>query len=114
MPASLRPTTLQQTVEHHPWIDLFPIPRLRDNFLRAGDSFDEADLCNDLVDFHDITHDGTGMIVWDCPWESSGWEVSAYFLLKWPWLLRGCNELAASTNRWRATRGEPALNFDFE
>ena len=30
-PASLQPTALQRKVPHHPWIDLFPFPALRDN-----------------------------------------------------------------------------------
>ncbi|KAL4872811.1 hypothetical protein BDV12DRAFT_126603 [Aspergillus spectabilis] len=31
IPASLRPTELQQTQPHHPWLDFFPFARLRDN-----------------------------------------------------------------------------------
>jgi hypothetical protein len=27
-PASLQPTLVQRTIVHHPWIDLFPIPRM--------------------------------------------------------------------------------------
>lgn len=108
-PSSLRPSPLQRTVEHHPWIDLFPIPELRDNFLRANNSFDEWDLCNELVDFHNLSHDRTGLIVWATPWDISGWEVSEAFARKWPWLVKGCNGLLASTNYWRAKRGEAAI-----
>jgi hypothetical protein len=34
-PASLRPTPAQHNIEHHPWLDLFPLPRMRENFLHA-------------------------------------------------------------------------------
>lgn len=35
LPPSLRPTKLQKTLSHHPWLDFFPIPKIRDNLLRA-------------------------------------------------------------------------------
>ncbi|KAH8770709.1 hypothetical protein F5883DRAFT_666018, partial [Diaporthe sp. PMI_573] len=54
-PTTLRPTLLQGSVEHHPWIDLFPCPRMRSNFLGAvvvhgEDAVDEDALCYDIVD----------------------------------------------------------------
>jgi hypothetical protein len=36
LPTTLRPTKLQREISHHPWIDLLPIRRMRDNLLRAG------------------------------------------------------------------------------
>lgn len=108
-PASLRPTAVQRTIEHHPWIDLFPIPRMRDNMLLAGDSYDEYELCNDLVDFCDVPSERTGLIVWGEPWDPSGWEISESFSKRWGWVVRGCVELLASTNYWRKQRGEDAL-----
>jgi hypothetical protein len=62
-PLSLRPTILQRTILHHPWFDLFPIPGMRDNILRAGDSFDEDELCVDLVEFCDVPNEKSGLIV---------------------------------------------------
>ena len=111
VPKDLRPTITQKKTSHHPWIDLFPIPALRDNILRAGDVLDEDDLCNSLVDFDGLSNDKTGLIVWKEPWDISGWEVSEAFTSKWIWLLRGCDELLASTNSWRALRGEDALQL---
>lgn len=108
-PASLRPTMLQRKISHHPWIDLFPIPKMRDNLLLAGDSYDETALCNDLIDFWDVPNEKTGLIVWNEPWDPSGWEVSTAFVAKWGWVIEGCDELAESTNYWRAKRGEKAL-----
>lgn len=111
-PASLCPTALQKTIPHHPWIDLFPIPRMRDNLLRKYDSFDEYALCNDLVDFYDVSNEQTGLVVWTEPWLPSGWEVSEAFLQKWSWVIEGCGELVESTNYWRNVRGEETLTFE--
>lgn len=113
-PLSLRPTWLQRIVPHHPWIDLFPFPTMRDNLLLAevGDGYDEYGLCNDLVDFCDVTNDNTGLIVWKEPWDPSGWEVSEPFLRKWGWVVRGCRELMVSTNFWREKRGEERLVWE--
>ncbi|KAB8249352.1 hypothetical protein BDV35DRAFT_390161 [Aspergillus flavus] len=111
-PTSLRPTLLQQEIPHHPWIDLFPIPQMRDNLLQRYGDFDETALCNDLVDFYDVSNDETGLIVWRTPWHPTGWEVSETFLRKWSWVVRGCDDLANSTNYWRGLRGEEPLVFD--
>ncbi|KAJ0114227.1 hypothetical protein J7T55_008065 [Diaporthe amygdali] len=35
LPQTLRPTSLQVAIPHHPWIDLIPIPPFRDNILKA-------------------------------------------------------------------------------
>ncbi|KAK9328847.1 hypothetical protein V1520DRAFT_370875 [Lipomyces starkeyi] len=110
-PTSLRPTMLQRTISHHPWIDLFPIPKMRDNLLLAGDSYDETALCNDLIDFCDVPNEKTGLIVWSDPWDPSGWEVSEVFLSKWAWVIKGCDEIVESTNYWRVKRGENMLFF---
>jgi hypothetical protein len=108
-PTSLRPTMLQRKIFHHPWIDLFPIPKMRDNLLLAGDSYDETALCNDLIEFCDVPNEKTGLIVWSEPWDPSGWEVSEAFVAKWGWVIKGCDELVESTNYWRAKRGETVL-----
>jgi hypothetical protein len=111
-PASLRPTPIQRKIEHHPWIDLFPIPQMRDNMLLAGDSYDEYELCNDLVDFCDVPSERTGLVVWGEPWDPSGWEISESFLRRWGWVVKGCLDLLVSTNYWRKQRGEDPLVFE--
>lgn len=113
IPESLRPTPLQRIIQHHPWTDLFPLPRLRDNMLRGITSgkLDEDELCLDLLDVVDgDTCANAFLIVWGKPWDISGWEVSPGFLKKWGWLLEGCPEAIQSTNRWRESRGESILN----
>ena len=109
VPQHLRPTDLQRRIRHHPWIDLLPFPQLRDNLLLAEGMYDETDLCNDLLEFIGVSHENTGLIVWCNPWDTSGWEVSESFLVKWGWVLVGCDDLLTSTQMWRARRGEPPL-----
>ena len=111
-PEALRPTLIQRTIKHHPWIDLWPIPQMRDNLLLAGDEYDEDRLCNDLVEFDGVTNEQTGLVVWNQPWDPMGWEVSETFLGNWGWTIRGCVELQESTNYWRLRRGEKPLVFD--
>lgn len=111
-PPALRPTPTQRTVEHHPWIDLWPIPEMRDNLLRAGDTYDEDRLCNDLVEFEDLSNEQTGLIVWGESWDPTGWEVSETFVRNWGWTMKGCKGLLESTNYWRSRRGEEPLTFE--
>lgn len=108
-PSHLRPTLLQQVVEHHPWIDLFPVPEMRDNILRAGAAYDDAPLCRDLVDICGNPGERSGLLVWGDPWDPRNWEVGEEFLKKWPWVIEGCWELFSATNYWRTRRGEGKL-----
>jgi Domain of unknown function (DUF3425) len=112
LPPSLCPTMLQCRVSHHPWIDLLPIPRMRDNLLLAGDSYDDLELCADLIGFYNSATTRTGLIVWREPWDPEGWEVTPSFLRRWGWTIIGCGELRKSTNYWRSQRFEPPMNFD--
>lgn len=111
-PVSLRPTEIQKTAPHHPWIDLFPLPRMRDNFIVACHSIDEEELGNDVVGMSDCAFEKPTLITWGEPWDPRGWEVSAAFLRKWGWLLRGCGEIIDATNYWRERRGEKRLTID--
>lgn len=110
-PPSLRPTALQRMIPHHPWIDLFPFPKMRDNMLLAESQYDEDALCNNLIDFCDIPTDETGLVVWGEPWEPAGWEVSESLLKSWGWVIQDCHDIQSSTNVWRRRRGERELDF---
>ncbi|KAL2060983.1 hypothetical protein VTL71DRAFT_9035 [Oculimacula yallundae] len=130
LPPALKPTALQLTVPHHPELDGFPYPELRDNFIRAGEGFDADAFCVDMLFGVDtsayetsVDADGnvrreenrsgrTGLIVWSDPWLSGSWEVEEGFARKWGWLLKGCEEIVQSTNFWRASRGEVPLRFE--
>jgi hypothetical protein len=109
IPPSLRATLIQRTIPHHPWLDFFPFPRMRDNLIIAGDTFDDDDLCHDLMAFWDTRNTGATMLVWGQPWDPRNWEVTEGFARKWGWLLRGCPELLISSNVWRLRRGEKPL-----
>ena len=108
LPTSLRPTPLQCTTEHHPWIDLLPHPRLRENLFRRGfDSFDEDEFCHALRGA--VPGYEPGVLVWRAPWDPSGWEITETFIKSWGWSLEGCWDLLKSTNEWRERRGERPL-----
>lgn len=109
-PTTLQPTQLQLSIEHHPWIDCFPWPQLRDNLLRAfehPDLCDEDELCHDICDLNDENE--PMLLIWGLPWDPRSWEVSDEFLRKWAWLLNGCGQMLMSTNHWRAKRGEALI-----
>lgn len=112
LPPALRPTHIQRTVPHHPWLDLFPIPRMRDIMILAGDSYDDERLCHDMLGdrFSRLDLEGkAGLIVWKDPWDPTGWEVTPTYMNFWGWTVHGCWDLFISTNVWRAKRGEKAL-----
>lgn len=115
LPTNLQPTALQQTVTHHSWLDLFPIPKMRDNILRGINSgeYDEDLLCDvlccDLLKFDDTTN--AALVVWGESWDAAGWEFSAEFFVKWGVLLQGCTEVLETTNYWRQKRGARRLEY---
>ncbi|KAF6823939.1 hypothetical protein CMUS01_10481 [Colletotrichum musicola] len=116
LPATLRPTALQRTVRHHPWLDLFPIPRMRDNILcgiQAG-IYDEVVLCDvlccELLDLDGPNN--AALVVWGEPWDAAGWEFSAQFFNKWGSLLRGCEGVLETTNSWRRKRGARCIEYN--
>jgi hypothetical protein len=113
VPTSLVPTSVQLAMRHHPWLDLFPIPRMRDNLLLAMSFLsaeEEQQLFDDIMDSGGGKNEWTGLVVWGEPWDPQNWEVSKPFLERWAWLMRGCPEIIASTNRWRSLRGERPLS----
>lgn len=109
VPRSLRPTLLQRTVPHHPWLDIFPFPQFRDNLIHAGDSLDSHDLCHDLTAFWDTRCSNARMLVWGTPWDPKNWEVTEDFARKWQLFLYDCPEILISTNFWRVKRDERPL-----
>jgi Domain of unknown function (DUF3425) len=111
LPSTLLPTTLQQTVPHGDWIDMFPCPEGRDRLIRAAGTFDEDELWADCIGglyegFPDDEVERRGIIAWSPPWDITGWEMSEGFLRKWGWLFKGLPGSLEATNRWRMERGE--------
>lgn len=128
IPPTLEPTALQRRIPHAPYVDLFPLPGLRDALVLAEGTYDDCELCVDLLgsiaDKHvrdrqtieDVTKeqdDRKGLIVWGEPWRIESWEVEEGFVRKWGWMLKdNCQELLRSTNHWRDIRGEEPLKWD--
>jgi hypothetical protein len=114
LPEGLMPTRLQVARRHHPWVDLLPSARLRDNVLRIveeGEMADEDELCEDVAGVGKLQAGGggPGLILWGEPWEVGSWEVGIGFWRKWGRVLGDCWELVEATNRWREFRGEERL-----
>lgn len=117
LPSTLLPTTLQQTVPHGDWIDIFPCPEGRDRLIRAAGTFDEDELWADCIGglyegFPDDEIERRGIIAWSPPWDITGWEMSEGFLRKWGWLFNGLPGALEAANRWRIERGEEPLVHD--
>ncbi|KAJ5919973.1 hypothetical protein N7454_009808 [Penicillium verhagenii] len=109
IPPSLRPTEVQRRIPHHPWLDFFPFPNLRDNLIAVQDEIDDDELCHDLMAFWDTRNTGATLLVWGLSHDPRNWEVTEAFVRKWGFLLVGCQELLRSSNYWRAKRGERPL-----
>lgn len=79
VPPSLRPTKLQMTVLHIPWIDRFPFPKMRDNVIRLScEGFDEDELFSDIFINESFT------IAPGSPsWDAAGWTMAKSFQIKW-------------------------------
>ncbi|PWW72775.1 hypothetical protein C7212DRAFT_223494 [Tuber magnatum] len=104
LPPTLRPTLLQVSIIHHPWIDVFPSARMRENLLRAGHSYDPDQLCLSIMGSGKGLGDN-GVLVWGEPWDPYNWEVTESLAYGWAWMLEGCADIIYSTNTWRLKRG---------
>ncbi|GLA37542.1 hypothetical protein AnigIFM63309_004481 [Aspergillus niger] len=119
LPPALQPTEIQRTVPHHPWLDLIPIPGMRDNLILMEDLMDDRQLCRDMCGYRSqVPRSGhrrpagmgeTGVIVWKDPWDPAGWEITETFFQLWGWSVKDCWGLFSSTNAWRMRRGERPL-----
>ncbi|KAL2826683.1 hypothetical protein BDW59DRAFT_63060 [Aspergillus cavernicola] len=110
LPPSLQPTMVQRSIPHHPWLDLLPVPEMRNNLIWAGDFEEEEQLCLDMKGCGSMSAGcSTGIIVWRDPWDPAGWEVTEAFARSWGWVIWNCKDLERSTNYWRGQRGESPL-----
>ena len=115
LPTDLRPTALQKSVTHHSWLDLFPIPQMRDNILLAIGSgmYDEDVLCEalccEILNFDNETN--AALVVWGESWDATGWEFAPEFFVKWGMLLQGCSGVLETTNYWRQKRGAGRIEY---
>ncbi|KAF7131080.1 hypothetical protein CNMCM5793_004067 [Aspergillus hiratsukae] len=138
LPSSLFPTSLQMVHPHSNWIDMLPFPQIRDNLIQWEGYVDVVDFLKDLFgdmvndnlsitpercepfptsaqillqgeDGDVVTAGRRGLIVWGEPYVKESWEATPGFLKKWAFLLKGCEELIETSNRWRAIRGEEPI-----
>ncbi|KAJ4170368.1 hypothetical protein NW754_006503 [Fusarium falciforme] len=110
----LRPTDLQLTFGHHPYVDVIPFKSFRDNIIKAllhdPPLIDEGILCHDLL--------AGGFTCWGSrrnplgmnagvPWDARSWEPSIWFLIKYRQLTGGWDdEMWKSARWWHSVRGE--------
>lgn len=112
LPPTLQPTALQIATIHHPWIDLFPIPSLRDALLLGADAYDEDELCHDLFFGPGGANERqVGVVSWGEAWDPSAYELSESILKKWYWLLGRCQDIMQSTNHWRSKRNKGPIRL---
>ncbi|KAE8337104.1 hypothetical protein BDV24DRAFT_154665 [Aspergillus arachidicola] len=109
LPRSLSPTPIQRSSHHHPWVDFFPYPQIRDNLIQAQGRYDKSQFCLDILGFWDPGSPENMMLVWGEPFDPASWEVTESFVKKWGWVIRGCPEILYSTNQWRARRGDTMI-----
>lgn len=111
LPPNLHPTPMQMLYPHHPYIDLFPCPKARDNMLlmltRDKEMVDDA-MCDDLC----CTEGESGLVVWGPPERIESWEITPHFAGKWSWLVKDCHDLQRATNKWREARGDLPIRFE--
>lgn len=102
-PSALAPIPLQSVIPHAPYLDLIPIPSLRERLIVAKDVFEPFDMWTDL---------SLGEVkVWgNIPWEGDSWEISDRFAVKW-WFVMS-DETLMGTNFWRRVRGEHELTME--
>jgi hypothetical protein len=109
IPIALRPTDLQRTRPHHPYMDLFPLASMREALIEADGTMDHHEFNADIMGTG-ITFEGRpGIIVWGEPWDPFSMELTEEFAQKWSQLFSRCPELLESTNYWRAKRDQPRL-----
>ncbi|KAF9873437.1 hypothetical protein CkaCkLH20_09250 [Colletotrichum karsti] len=83
IPVYLRPTETQLSVVHHPWLDVLPLPRMRDNLIKMDGKYDDEELCLDMVGDGNAPSGKGEMILWGEPWDPMNWEVTDVFVNKW-------------------------------
>lgn len=106
---------------HHPWIDLIPSGKFRENVLLAietswADNPDkETELCEDLTGAGrlQLSCHRPGMMIWgENAWDVRNWEITEEFANKWVDILDGCRDLIEASDYWKGSRGEG--NFDLK
>lgn len=114
LPSNMRPTFLQLTVQHHPFMDLLPWPSVRDKLILI---FSQPEYMRPpvarsptaLVDFvYDMEDPSEGIRVTGAdPFAGENWEVGQAIFKKWWWAFS--KDIIENSNRSRRNRGASAL-----
>ncbi|EME81886.1 uncharacterized protein MYCFIDRAFT_188782 [Pseudocercospora fijiensis CIRAD86] len=81
VPASLRPTDLQRSTLHPPWIDRFPFPHMRENFIHLIGVIDPEEFLHDVFNTPCFTIEAGG-----APWDPKAWRMEERFRERWGYL----------------------------
>jgi hypothetical protein len=114
LPANLRPTATQQLIPHHPLLDLFAWPVVRDKLIlvfaqppeiRPPIAASPLALMDLVYDFEDSAE---GVRIWgDDPFNAENWEAGEALFRKWWWALD--RNIVEKSNQLRKERGAPLL-----
>lgn len=112
----LRPSAIQLTSPHHPYLDILPFPAFRNCAIQLlqvqPQPFDPAELCRDLksdglICWGSTARDGGDTTGSGAPWDIRSWEMQPWFRRKWWLLIDGFDgEMSQQTRWWREVRGE--------
>ncbi|KAM0340573.1 hypothetical protein ACHAPU_010410 [Fusarium lateritium] len=72
---------------------------------------EQSSLSESYTDTDEVTSGSNGLILWGEPHDWQNWELTPGFIVKWPWVVEGCDELVENSNRWRMTRGEEPMSI---
>ncbi|KAK4501060.1 hypothetical protein PRZ48_006866 [Zasmidium cellare] len=81
VPESLRPTSVQLMTIHPPWIDRFPFPKMRENFILLLGVVDPEEFLNDIFNSPSFTVQAGGS-----SWDPKVWGIEESFKKKWGFL----------------------------
>lgn len=112
----LRPSTLQLSHPHHPYLDILPSPVLRNRIIQLlqiqPPPFDPDQLCQDLrsdglICWGSTRRDRRDAVGSGAPWDIRSWEIKPWFLKKWWMLFDGPDcEMYQHSRWWCELRGE--------
>ncbi|KAH7328004.1 hypothetical protein B0I35DRAFT_6196 [Stachybotrys elegans] len=116
LPLTLRPTTAQLLIPHHPLLDLIPWAPARDKLINLLSLPDEARPPTAagpmaLVNFaYDLEDNAEGVRIYGSdPFDASSWEVGQVLFERW-WFIFD-RDIIDTSNRWRRMRGAPPLQI---
>jgi hypothetical protein len=115
VPAWMQPTMIQQTIPHHPFIDILPWPSVRTKLilalaqpvhLRPPAARDTNPMLTLMADTDDIVE---GCRVNGDGFDADDWEVGQAFFSNWWWALDP--KIVNATNQKRVQRGASRLKL---